>query len=408
MRFETYIAMRYLRGKRKSRLLSLITVMAISGVAVGVTALVVVMSVLSGFEETFTRTIIGNRAHISVEPVRAYISAPEAFMAQLEAAVPEVLASSPVSQAAALLHRRGHKEEAGAIVLGIDPGREQQVTCLGDNLTRRGGRSHAAGRMPRENEIVLGYQLAEKIGAGIGDRLRVLSEQPEPVFLTVCGLAEARMTEIDSHLCFVTLETAARLTGRKGAEGVQCRIADPMAAARVAQKIEDKLGVAAYPWNETYREYYEMLAQHKSTLFTILVFIILVAAFNIASTLIMMVMEKRQDIGILRTIGVSGRSVLFIFVVEGLLIGAAGTLAGVIAGSAIALNINPIAQGIAKMMGLGSFRSEYYDFDFLPASINPGDIAAIGLAAIVLTFISTIYPAWSASRLQPVDALRRE
>ena len=408
MRFEIYIALRYLRGKRKSRLLSLITFIAVTGVAVGVTALVVVMSVVSGFEQTFTQVITGNRAHISVEPVRAYISEPEAFIAQLESAAPEILASSPVSQAAALLRRPGHGEEAGAFVLGIDPAREQQVTCLGDNLIRSGKRPHAGGRMPRDNEIALGYQLAKKINAGIGDRLRVLGEQPEPVFLTVCGISQARMTEIDAHFGFVTLATAARLTGRSGADAVQCKIADPMAAARIAEEIEQATGVAAYPWSETYSEYFAMLAQHKSTLFTILVFIILVAAFNIASTLIMMVMEKRQDIGVLRTIGVSGPSVLFIFVMEGLLIGAVGTVAGVVAGSLIAINIDPIAQGIARMMGLGSFQSEYYYFDHLPAAVDVRDIAVIGLSAIALTFVSTIYPAWSASRLNPVDALRRE
>lgn len=409
MRFETYIALRYLRGKRKSRLLSLITVIAVAGVAVGVMALVVVMSVVSGFEQAFTDAIIGNRAHITVQTRGATFGAPEAFIERLESAVPEVVAASPVSQAEALLRNPGVKKaQSGGFVLGIDPARDKEVTCLSDNLTSTGGRTHGEGRLPGDGEIVLGYRLAEKLDAGIGTRIKVATDRSQGLSLVVCGISQARLADLDSYYSFVTLATVARLTRQEGAQAIQCKVRDPLAAAAVARKIEDTLGVVAFTWHESQREFFVMLQQNKGVLFIILVFIVLVASFNIASTLIMMVMEKRQDIGVLRTIGVSGLSVLLIFILEGLLIGLVGTAIGVVAGSMVAFNIDPISQGIAWMMGLGSFRPEIYQLDRLPAAIDLGDIAVIAACATVLTFISTIYPAWSASRLNPIDALRRE
>ncbi|HUW61132.1 MAG TPA: ABC transporter permease [Candidatus Bathyarchaeia archaeon] len=409
MRFETYIALRYLRGKRKSRLLSLITLIAVAGVAVGVMALVVVMSVVSGFEQAFTEAIIGNRAHITVQTQGATIGAPDAFIERLESVVPEVVAASPVSQSEALLRNPGVKKaQSGGFVLGINPARDQQVTCLADNLTRTGGRTHGEGRLPGSGEIVLGYRLAEKLEARIGTRIKVATDRSQGVSLVVCGIAQARLADLDSYYAFATIETVSRLTGQDGAQAIQCKVRDPMLASAVARKIEDALGVEAFTWHESQREFFVMLQQNKSILFIILVFIVLVASFNIASTLIMMVIEKRQDIGVLRTIGVSGQAVLLIFILEGLLIGLVGTAIGVAAGSLIALNIDPISQGIAWLMGLGSFRAEIYQLDTLPAAIDPGDIAVIAACATVLTFISTIYPAWSASRLDPIDALRRE
>ena len=401
--------MRYLRGKRKSRLLSLITVIAVAGVAVGVMALVVVMSVVSGFEQAFTEAIIGNRAHITVQNTGSNIGAPDVLIERLASAVPEVVAASPVSQAEALLRNPAAKKaQSGGFVLGIDPERDQQVTCLGENLTRTGGRTHSEGRLPGAGEIVLGYRLAEKLQAGIGTRIKVATDRSQGLSLTVCGIAQARLADLDSYYAFTTIETVSRLTGQDGAQAIQCRLRDPMAASAVARKIEDALGVVAFTWHESQQEFFMMLQQNKSVLFVILVFIVLVASFNIASTLIMMVIEKRQDIGVLRTIGVSGLSVLMVFILEGLLIGLVGTGLGVVAGSILAFNIDPLSQGLAWMMGLGSFRPEIYQLDRLPAAIDVADIAVIAVSATILTLISTIYPAWSASRLNPIDALRRE
>jgi lipoprotein-releasing system permease protein len=198
------------------------------------------------------------------------------------------------------------------------------------------------------------------------------------------------------------------LTGRNGFDGIHVRLGDPFQAEDVARRIEHALGFRAITWYENQINFFSALRQEKLAMFIILVFIVLVAAFNISSTLMMMVMEKERDIGILRTIGVSAGSILRLFVFEGLLIGLSGTLLGVVLGTILAYNINPVAEFLAWVFNVDLFNSQIYYFDRIPTQVVPGDVLRITVSAIVLSFISTLYPAWSASRLNPVDALRYE
>lgn len=421
MRFECFVAMRYLRGKRKSRFVSLITMISMAGVSVGVIALIVVMSVMTGFSNALTETIIGNRAHLTIEELGGVrIGNHEALIEELKRVCPEITAAGPIIQVEGLLKNRTTRREyaTGAFIVGVDPELETGVTMLADNLTRKDGRMFGDGRLPKEKEIVLGYRLASRIGAVTGSEIAVITDRPsvspfggasiKPIYLTVSGIFQAKMYEYDIGYGFVDLDTARMLTGRTGVDAVHCKLRDPFMAEIVGERILRELGLQTTSWHESQAAFFGALRQEKFAMFVILVFIILVAAFNITSTLIMVVIEKRRDIGILRTLGSSSWSILWVFVLEGLFIGSSGTVLGVIGGTLLAYKINPVAEFLAGLFGIDLFNSQIYYFDRIPTAVVPFDILWITISAIVLTFLSTLYPAVSACRLDPVDALRYE
>jgi len=257
-----------------------------------------------------------------------------------------------------------------------------------------------------------------KLGARVGAEVQVFTPRQtvapmglragRGVWMTVSGISEAQMTDFDMYFAFTNLATMELLTGNKGVQQIHCKLRDPFLADSVGKKIRDELGLCTTTWFESQEVFFSALKQEKFMMFIILAFIVMVAAFNITSTLIMVVMEKRRDIGILRTIGVSRPSVLTIFIFEGLFIGLSGTILGVLGGTLLAYNLNPVAEFIAGLFNVDLFDSQIYYFDRIPVAVVPWDIAWITISAVILTFVSTLYPAWSAARLDPVEALRYE
>ncbi len=421
MRFEAFVALRYARGKRKNRFVNLITIISVAGVSVGVMALIVVLSVMTGFDQELTAAIMGNNSHIQVaDSSGRSIEDPDGVIDLLRKEIPEIKAASPFIEIKAGLKRGGggSQEYAAAFVVGIDPNREGLVTVLADNLTNKNGRSFGAGKMPGKGEIVLGYILAQNLGVYIGDSVGLITpgNSPSPLgrinqqmmTLKVSGISEAQFSDFDSVYAYVDLDTAKLIKRQTGVDGIRCMVSDPMKARAVAAEIQEKLGFAASTWYDSNRPFFEALKQEKVAMFIILMFIVLVAAFNITSTLIMVVMEKKRDIGILRTLGLGTGAVIRLFMLEGLYIGISGTIVGLILGIILAHNLNPVAAVVAWLLDVDLFNAVIYHFDHIPVAVVPRDVAFITLASIGLTFLSTLYPAWSASRLDPVDALRYE
>jgi lipoprotein-releasing system permease protein len=418
LRFEFFVAARYLRGKRKNRFVSLITIISVAGVSVSVIALLVVMSVMTGFDNALRDTIIGNLSHLTiVNPNRMPIENHTEVIAQLTALCPEIVGAGPFTEIKALLNHRGTAEPA--LIMGVDPVLESNVTSLQENLTEANGRRFGRGELPGEKEMVLGYRLAGGLGAYVGSEISVMTDKAKirpfmgvgrgsQLWMSVSGISDGQRSDFDSLYAFVDLTTAEMLSGRKGVDGIHVKLTDPYLADTVASRIQEVLPYRTITWYESQASFFGALQQEKLAMFIILVFIILVAAFNITSTLIMIVMEKRRDIGILRTLGTSGPSILLLFILEGLMIGLGGTFIGVLLGTLLAYNINPVAEFIAGIFNVPLFDSTIYYFDRIPVSVVPMDIFWITLSAVVLTFLSTLYPAWSASRLNPVDALRYE
>ncbi len=479
MRFEAFVAIRYLRGKRKNRFVSLITLISVAGVSVGVIALIIVMSVMTGFDIGLRNTIIGNRSHLAIsDPDGGVILDPDTVIREIKNLCPEIVAASPYIEVLGLIKTEATPEAvppsqqgtpagkvtaefpvtqqyAGCQIVGVDVERETAVTQIADNLTNKHGRVFGYGELPGYKEIMLGYRLANQLRVVPGSRVGIitpgsvatpLGSHPRVLWVTVSGISESQMSEFDTWYGFTDIRTAQQLKGyTRGVDGIHCKLTNPDLASTVAERIRKKLGFATQTWYQSQQAFFEALVQEKVVMFIILVFIILVATFNITSTLIMVVMEKRRDIGILRTLGLSTGAVLRLFILEGLYVGIGGTLIGLFLGTFLALYLNPVANLIAGWLGIDLFNSQIYYFDRIPVpggllhfyvgwaesggtflrflevnwheiyegirkfyAIMWHDIAWIGCCSVVLTFLSTLYPAWSAARVDPVDALRHE
>jgi lipoprotein-releasing system permease protein len=426
--FEWALSLRYLKAKRQQVFISLITWISVGGVAVGVMALIVVLAVMSGFEDLLKHKIVGTNAHVVVLQLDSHRLKDYEHLVERVQQAPHVIAVTPFVYSQVMLSSRTNA--MGVVIRGIDPTREQLVTDLAKNI-REGGLERLSEEVARASNVeeevpsrlpgmVLGRELAKNLNTFLGDEITVISPMgtitpagmmPKYRRFEVVALFDSGMFEYDTSLAFISLPTAQRFFNLGDAvTGLQVKVDDVDRAPQVAQTLRRELGFPYWTrdWTEMNRNLFAALRVEKVTMFVILALIVLVAAFNIVGTLIMMVMEKRRDIAILKAMGATRRVIMKIFVLQGLIIGAAGTAAGAIGGVVLASSLERIRGVLEDLLQMSVFPKDVYYFDQLPVKLQGLDFTLITLAAIVLSFLATLYPAWNAARLDPVEILRYE
>ena len=422
--YEFFVSLRYLKSRRRQGFVSLITLISVGGVAVGVMVLIVVLSVMSGFETTLKEKLLGINAHLWVLPQRTgQLQGYRDLVSRIET-IPRVTHATPFTAHEVML--MAGRRVAGTIVRGIDPDERSQTGDFarlfeGRDLTALlnppGGADNSVPRSARRG-IVLGTELARTLRVAAGEQIILNSPlgilQPAGILpnmrgFTVTGTFETGMYEYDAKLALISLDEAQELFDLgEVVHGIEVRVDDIYRVRDVSEATEALLGSGVWTrdWMQMNRTLFSALRQERVLMFIILVLIILVAAFNIISTLTMMVMEKTGAIAIMKAMGASNRGIYRIFMIQGLVIGLVGMVIGTIAGLILAGNLPAIATVIEGWLGIQFFPPDVYVIDQLPVEIRPLDVVAIVVTSVCVSFLATLYPAWNASRLDPVVALR--
>lgn len=413
MSFETMIGRRYVRARSGGGFVSFISVISMAGVAIGIAVLIVVLSVVNGFERELTGRLLAMSSHATVEGLGGAL--PD-WERRRESALqhPKVTGVAPYIEEKALA---SYADALSGIVLrGVLPERERDVSAV-DDLVTDGSFDRL---MPRAYGIVLGSDLAQALGVVLGDKLLVMIAEgrvtpagimPRLRRFEVVGIYRAGMYEFDRRYAFIHMDDASRLfRGRNGVTGIRLAVDDLFAAPVIAREVavEQGGGVMISDWTRRHSAFFRSIQITKSILFVILLLVIAVAAFNIVSTLVMVVRNKRGDIAILRTIGASRASIVGVFVTQGALIGCAGALLGVMLGATLSLNLESIVGWVESVFGITVLAADVYFISDLPSDLRWSDVWQVVVVALALVFIATLYPAWRASRTNPAEELRFE
>ncbi len=410
---ELSIGLRYTRAKRRNHFISFISLSSMLGVALGVMALIVVLSVMNGFENELRNRILGMTAHASVvEPGRAlrnWESLEETLKKQ-----PHVLGVAPFVRTQAMLTNGGGVQ--GALIRGILPEKEPEVSVVADKMVQGKLTDLKAG----EYNITLGYALANSLRVSVGDKVTIVAPQPNSTpagivprlkRFNVVGIFNIGMNEYDSSLAIIHIEDAKKLFKIKnGVSGIRLKLDDMFNAPTISRDIVKQLPgyYGVIDWTQHHTNFFKALKTEQVVMAVILSLIIAVAAFNIVSTLIMVVTDKQADVAILRTLGMTPRSIMWVFIVQGMIIGLVGTILGMIGGVLLALNIKTIVPWIEDKLQTQFMDPGVYVISGVPSDLQWNEVINIGIVAFILCLLATLYPAWRAGRTQPAEALRYE
>lgn len=411
--YEVFVGLRYTRAKRRNHFISFISLTSMLGIALGVTALITVLSVMNGFEKELRERILGMASHATVSALDGRLEDWRGAM-KIASGNDEVIGAAPFVRSEVMLSRAGRV--SGALLRGVLPEREPEVSEVAAKLVSGSLETLQSG----EYGIVLGVELARYLGVWKGDRITVVTPEasitpagilPRLKRFTVIGLFEVGMYEYDRNLALIHLDDASRLLRLDGAvSGVRLKLRDLFQAPRVVREVAGMLGGAftVSDWTREHANFFRAIQTEKRVMFIILLLIVAVAAFNIVSTLVMTVNDKQADIAILQTLGATPRSIMAVFIVQGALIGIVGTLLGLAGGITLALNVETLVPAIERLFGIRFLSPDVYYISDLPSDLHWPDVGRIAVMSLVLSLLATLYPAWRASRTQPAEALRYE
>ena len=411
MSFHTKIALDYLKPKNNS-FISLLSLISVMGITIGVMALIVVISVMSGFDHALEKKVIGIESQVIVLNYNGFVN-------NYKSAVKKIRSVKGVKDVSPFIYTdvmiTSSSTSVGSVLRGIDVNSEEKVTDLKKYLIKG---SLSGLNAKNENEIVLGKVLAQNLGVSVGDRVTIISPEgritpfgvmPKTERFTVCGIINSGMYNYDSTFSFISVKNAQNFIGLSSntVTGLEVKLNRLGSANALAKKIADKLNAGtaassyyALSWEELNKNLFSAIKLEKLTMFVILFLIVLVAAFNIISTLIMVVMEKRKDIAVLKSIGASSKDIMIIFIAQGLIIGSIGTALGLISGFLIGY--------LEETYHIISLPSSVYYITALPVRMTAGEFVIIGFCSIFLSFIATLYPSYKAGKIDPAEGVRYE
>ncbi len=417
MNYELFVSLRYLRAKRKQTFISVISFISIAGVTLGVAALIVVLAVMTGFHDGVRQQILGNIPHVLIQKHGEDLANYEAIVATVRSSSPHVIDAAPfITKEVMLLSKHNVAAvNARGIVSGNKILRQSLLT-----IDDRPGAELLFDGAASPPGIVIALDTAASLGVSVGDTVNVIPPMfsitpfgmiPKMKAFRVVGIIQQRGGFIDTYFAYIDLAQAQRFFDLSGVvSGIEIEVDnfDQARPVALALRSQYEFPYSVRSWEDLFGSFLAALNLEKLGLFIVLAIIVLVAAFNIATTLIMVVMEKHRDIAILRSMGATSNSIMKIFILEGLIVGTVGTLLGTVFGLLLAKNADPIIKGLERLLGVKIFDQSVYGMDHFPSVVNAEDVIAVVVVSMSISLLATIYPAWRAARMDPAEALRYE